>query len=111
MIEHENMAHKHKDLQVITSNEIMTHTGPTHGPNFVAGERDGSPEQSMRDTQGSFASFGRSNAGEPVSPSSNARMRRSARDFGQTDTGQSWNRQSSEIRSSRRPTEMAGYDR
>ena len=44
MIEHENMTSKHKNLQVITSNE--------NGPNFVANAtgRDGSPQQSLRDT-------------------------------------------------------------
>mmetsp|Transcript_6131 Transcript_6131/g.8239 ORF Transcript_6131/g.8239 Transcript_6131/m.8239 type:complete len:172 (-) Transcript_6131:1117-1632(-) len=95
MIEHENMAAKHKNLQVVTPTEIMSHKGPTHGPNFVANanDRDGSPEQSLRDTQQSFASFNRSNMGEEqFSPGSAARIRRSQRDFGQTDTGASWNR-------------------
>ena len=72
-----------------------------------AGDREGSPQASLRDTQNSFASFNRSNQGEPMSPASAARLRRSQRDFGQTDTGQSWNRQNSEVRA-RRPTEFAG---
>ena len=94
MIEHENLSLKHKNLQVITQPEILSHQGPTHGPNFVAnaGDREGSPNASLRDTQNSFASFNRSNQGEPMSPASAARIRRSHRDFGQTDTGQSWNR-------------------
>ncbi len=52
MIEHENMSNKHKNLQVITQPEMLSHAGPTHGPNFVAdaNEREGSPDQSMRDT-------------------------------------------------------------
>lgn len=63
MIEHENLTSKHKDLKVLTPNEVLTHKGPTHGPNFIANaaEREGSPDQSLRDTQQSFASFSRSN--------------------------------------------------
>jgi len=105
MIEHENQAQKHKGLNVVTQNEILSHQGPTHGPNFIAdNERNNSPKESMRDTQQSFASFSRSQAGEePETPMSGARIRRSLRhDYGQTDTGTSWNRQNSEIRSSRR---------
>jgi hypothetical protein len=105
MIEHEYQISKHKDLKVITNNEILSHKGATHGPNFIANanDREGSPDQSLRDTQQSFASFGRSNQGEPESPASTTK-RRVQRDFGGTDTGQSWNRQSSEVRSSRRGT-------
>lgn len=46
MIEHENLTSKHKNLQVITNNEIHSHQGPTQGPNFVANAQDrgGSPE-------------------------------------------------------------------
>lgn len=46
MIEHENLTSKHKDLKVLTPNEVLTHKGPTHGPNFIANaaERDGSPD-------------------------------------------------------------------
>ena len=43
---------------------------------------------------------------ENFSPGSAARIRRSTRDYGQTDTGMSWNRQSSEVRSSRKAKEM-----
>ena len=74
MIEHENLSQKHKNLQVITTpKETLTHQGPTHGPNFIANaaDRDGSPQASLRDTQQSFASFHRSNQGEPESPSPN----------------------------------------
>ena len=70
MIEHENLISKHKNLKVITNNEIFSHKGPTHGPNFIAnaGDSDKSPDQSLRDTQQSFASFGRSNYSESESP-------------------------------------------
>ena len=45
MIEHENLSQKNKNLQVITNTTILSHQGPTHGPNFIANaaERDGSP--------------------------------------------------------------------
>ena len=84
MIEHENLTQKHKNLQVITNNkEILSQAGPAHGPNFIAdAARDGSPAQSLRDTQQSFTSFNRSNQGEVMSPGSAARLRRSQRDWG-----------------------------
>ena len=123
MIEHENMTSKHKNLQVNTiAKESLTHQGPTHGPNFIAdaADRDGSPQASLRDTQQSFASFHRSNQGEPESPSPNINGniqlgRRGNRDFGQNSTGMSFNRQSSEVRSSRRTAHGdlggGGFDR
>ena len=45
MIEHENLSQKNKNLQVITNPTILSHQGPTHGPNFIANaaDRDGSP--------------------------------------------------------------------
>lgn len=60
----------------------------------------------MRDTQQSFTSFNRSNLGDAQSPAINSGMRRSQRDFGQINTGASWNRQNSEARS-KRPTDLA----
>lgn len=35
-------------------------------------------------------------------------MHQSQRDFGQTDTGMSWNRQSSEVRCSRKVSDLGG---
>ena len=52
MIEHENLASKHKNLQVINGNE--SGSGDANQPRLVAnatGEREGSPNQSLRDTQ------------------------------------------------------------
>ena len=74
MIEHENLASKHKNLHVINGNGSVG--GEISQPKLVAnatGEREGSPNQSLRDTQQSFTSFNRSNQGDlQMSPTSNA---------------------------------------
>ena len=111
MIEYENQQSKGKNVQVISTYDKAN---PQPGGNLVAetGDRQKSPEQSLRDTQQSFLSNNRSD--RMMSPSSAMRFRRSREFGGQASVTNysGWNERhgGSEIRQSRKASELNTLD-
>jgi len=106
MIEYENQQQKGKNVQVISTYDkagAVTSGAPPSAPNLIAnaGERAGSPEQSLRDTQQSFTSLHTATE-RGMSPGSARRFRRS-KDFANQSSYSGWNERQggSEIRSRR----------